>query len=147
MSKRRAELHLHQYLSPSLLGHLPRDGHLHDRGKGPQTPGRGGKGTPDLGGGGTPDPRQGGKGTPDPKGGERDPRPQEGGKGPQTPGGGKGTPNPRGGKGGRGGGFAIRAIRINYCNPSRKLPTTKTRAIALVLVVGKKSIIDSDCSD
>ena len=31
MSKRRAELHLHQYLSPSLLGHLPRDGHLHDK--------------------------------------------------------------------------------------------------------------------
>ena len=32
--KCRAELHLHQYLSPSLLGHLPRDGHLDDRGLG-----------------------------------------------------------------------------------------------------------------
>ena len=41
MSKRRAELHLHQYLSPSLLGHLPRDGHLHDRGKGESEAGKG----------------------------------------------------------------------------------------------------------
>ena len=33
-SESRAELRLHQYLSPSLLGHLPRDGQLHDRGRG-----------------------------------------------------------------------------------------------------------------
>ena len=29
-AKRSSERYLPQYISPSLLGHLPRDGHLHD---------------------------------------------------------------------------------------------------------------------